>query len=140
LTEANLGDGMAHWANVAKNESAICIGTDGNARISMVEELRWLEYAQRLSGQKRCVLTDAQGGAGRYLLNAATVNGARSLAIAAGEIKAGCWADFVALDLSSPELIGWTPETLLDSIFFGAGNKAICGTCVGGRWVRGASR
>ena len=70
----------------------------------------------------------------RRLFEAATVNGARALGIDAGRIAPGCPADFVAIDLGAPSLAGWEPETLLDSLVFGAGDEAIAATCVGGRW------
>jgi cytosine/adenosine deaminase-related metal-dependent hydrolase len=66
------------------------------------------------------------------------VNGARALGILpageGGAVRPGAWADLVAFDLGHPELAGWDEETLLESIFLGAGDRAIAGTFVGGAW------
>ena len=134
LTEANLGDGIADLPFVQERGGTVCLGSDSNARISMLEEMRWLEYAQRLSTRSRGVLWDEGGQVARTLLRAATVTGAEALGVDAGRIEPGSWADFVAIDLTTPTLTGWEPDTLLESLVFGAAEEAIAGTCVGGEW------
>jgi len=135
LTEGNLGDGIADVRGIVGHPHVrVAIGTDSNARISPVEEMRWMEYAQRLATQNRGLLRDGDGEVGRVVLRAATAGGADALGLPAGRIEAGLWADFALLDLDSPLLAGWTPETLLDSLVFGASESAVAGTCVGGRW------
>ncbi len=136
LTEGNLGDGFAQTELIRAQGGRVCIGSDSNLRLAWTEELRWLEYVQRLRRQIRGVVVDEAGATGRALLEVATENGARSLGIDAGRIAAGYFADFAALDLASPLLVGWTPESLLDSFLFGCGNEAIADVCVGGRWLR----
>jgi formimidoylglutamate deiminase len=135
LTEANLGDGIANVPAIHGSNGQICLGTDSNARISMTEEMRWLEYVQRLKSQRRGVVTDDDGKTAAALLDIATVNGARALGVDAGLIAPGLWADFVALDLSAPVLNGSDEATLLDAWVFGTGNEAVAATCVGGDWL-----
>ena len=139
LTEANLGDGILELAPILAGKAdpigGLCLGTDSNARISMVEEMRWLEYGQRLATRSRGVLVN-RNDAARALLEIATVSGARSLGIEAGEIAAGRRADFLTLDLDRPEMEGLDEESLLAGWIFGAGNSVVAGTCVGGRWRR----
>jgi formimidoylglutamate deiminase len=96
--------------------------------------MRWLEYAQRLSTRSRGVLRDEEGQVARTLLHAATTAGAEALGVDAGRITPGAWADLVAIDLAAPTLEGWEPDTLLESLIFGAAEEAIAGTCVGGAW------
>lgn len=134
-TEANLGDGIPDLPALLAAGGAVCLGTDSNARISMIEEARWLELGQRLVRERRGVALDGSGRVATTLLHAATANGARALGVEAGEIRPGAWADLVAIDLAHPELEGWTEETLLESIFLGAGDRVIAGTCVGGSWL-----
>ncbi len=135
LTEGNLGDGVFDAQGVLGSDGRIAIGTDSNARLCAVEELRWLEYVQRLESEQRGVVTDDAGFVSRALLRIGTANGARALGVDAGDIRPGALADLAALDLSAPELQGWTEDTLLDSFIFGAGNSALSGVYVGGRWI-----
>lgn len=100
----------------------------------MTEEMRWLEYVQRLKSQARGVVTDRDGGGAAPLLDVATLNGARALGVEAGLIAPGLWADFVALDLTAPALVRSDADRLLDSWVFGTGNETIASTCVGGDW------
>jgi formimidoylglutamate deiminase len=100
----------------------------------MLEELRWLEYGQRLRGERRGVFRGDGGHVAAALLNAGTVNGGGSLGVMAGQIAPGYWCDLVGINLKSPILSGWSPETLLDSIIFGGGNEMIACVCVGGHW------
>jgi formimidoylglutamate deiminase len=134
LTEANLGDGLPDLRGAERFPGRLCLGTDSNARISPLEEMRWLEYGQRLRGETRGALRDKAGTVARTLLDAATAAGARSLGLPAGRIEPGCWADLAAIDLDAPTLAGWEPDTLLESLIFGAGEETIAATAVGGRW------
>ena len=134
LTEGNLGDGVPRLAPAHAAGGRFAIGTDSNNRLAMLEEMRWLEYGQRLRGECRGVLLDPTGQVAPTLLEAATAGGARALGLPAGRIAPGCWADFVAVDLRAPALAEVSPARLLDALVFGAGNEVITGTYVGGRW------
>lgn len=136
LTEANLGDGIPDLVGIADSADGICLGTDSNLRIDLSEEMRWLEYGQRLRLERRGVLADDAGSAGRAVLASATRAGARALGLPAGAIAPGLWADFTALDLDATALGDCDADTLLDAWVFGAGDRAIAATCVGGVWRR----
>lgn len=134
LTEANLGDGIPGLPRIHSNRGQICLGTDCNARISMFEEMRWLEYVQRLARQRRGVTRNEAGNLGLPLLQAATVGGARALGIETGIIRASYPADLTAIDLDHPVLVGNEPDTLLEGLLFGASEGVVAATCIGGRW------
>jgi formimidoylglutamate deiminase len=134
LTEGNLGDGIPTLGRLHAAGGRIAIGTDSNNRLAMLEELRWLEYGQRLRGELRGALADRAGRVAPTLLAAATTGGAAALGVPAGRLAAGYWADLVAIDLQAPSLAEVPAERLLDALVFGAGNEAIAGTYVGGRW------
>ncbi|CAN5806109.1 formimidoylglutamate deiminase [soil metagenome] len=136
LTEANLGDGLPALVPVSFVRSQVCLGTDSNARISLVEEMRWLEYGQRLRNEARGLLADRDGRAALTVLRAGTVGGARALGLEAGVIEKGHWADFAAIDLDHPALAECDVDNLLEAILFGADNGVILGTCVGGQWLK----
>lgn len=140
LTEGNLGDGIANAPRAHPTSGAFCIGSDSNARISHIEEMRWLEYAQRLGTESRGVFRDSEGNVSRLLFEAATATGAQALGIETGRIETGLWADFAAIDLEAPSLRGWEAETLLDSVIFGATEEVVAATCVGGEWVEHRGR
>lgn len=135
LTEGNLGDGIPDLAAVLGAGDRLSLGTDSNARIAMPEEMRWLEYVQRLRGERRGVLRAENGELARPLLEIATRGGARALGLDAGRIGVGALADFVALDLTAPELAGCDAETLPEGFVFGAGTRAVGQICVAGRWL-----
>jgi formimidoylglutamate deiminase len=134
LTEGNLGDGIPRLARAHAARGRLALGTDSNARLAMLEEMRWLEYGQRLRDEIRGALPDPAGNIAPTLLDAATAGGALALGVPAGRIAPGCWADLVAVDLGAPALADVPRERLLEALVFGAGNEVITGTYVGGRW------
>jgi formimidoylglutamate deiminase len=136
LTEGNLGDGIPRLP--LPRNGRLCIGSDSNARLAMLEDMRWMEYGQRLRGEMRGALADDGGSVAKTLLAAATTGGAAALSLHAGRIIPGAWADFAVVDLAAPALIGVPVERLLDGLVFGAGNGAIAGTFVGGNWRKSA--
>jgi formimidoylglutamate deiminase len=136
LTEGNLGDGLPRLVEAHAAGGRLAIGTDSNLRLAMLEEMRWLEYAQRLRGELRGALPDARGNVAPTLLDAATIGGAQAVGVPAGRIARGCWADFAAVRLDAAPLAEVPRERLLEAIVFGAGNEVIAGTYVGGRWRR----
>jgi cytosine/adenosine deaminase-related metal-dependent hydrolase len=131
LTEANLGDGI----HQIPRDTPVSLGTDSNARISMIEEMRWLEYAQRLQSESRGIYRDENGHNAVRLLESATINGARMLGADAGRIAPGACADFVSIDLDAPSIASVETENLLEGIVFGSGDNVVKGTCVAGVWV-----
>ena len=135
LTEANLGDGLPVLDQVHA-AGGLSLGTDSNARIGFLEEMRWLEYGQRLRVGKRGVLVDGRGQVAATLVEAATAGGARAVGVDAGRIEAGCWADLVAIDLEAPCLAGLESDHLLEGLVFGADESVVWGTAVAGVWRR----
>jgi formiminoglutamate deiminase len=132
LTEANLADGICDMHRIVKQGGTVSLGTDSNARISILEEMRWLEYAQRLNREERGVCVDGSGSMAHYLISAATKNGARCLGIPAGEIAVGKLADFTVVDRTHQQLAGCTPETLPVAICCAADNSVIAKTIIAG--------
>lgn len=134
LTEGNLGDGIPRW-DALPPLAALSLGTDSNARISFLEEMRWLEYVQRLAREQRGVFVDTQGDSVAALIQIATLGGAHALGVRAGAIEVGRLADFVSIDLNHPTLAGATPETLPATMVLGSDSSVIDRVCVGGRWL-----
>jgi formimidoylglutamate deiminase len=119
-TEANLGDGVFALAPYLAAGGRFGIGSDSNVALSPREELRWLEYGQRLVTGRRLVAAQVPGAScGEVLYRGAARGGARSCARAAGAIAPGMRADLVVLgDEDDPTLPPSRPETLLDRHVF----------------------
>ena len=134
LTEGNLGDGLPLLEPVPDLLDRLSLGSDSNARISPLEEMRWLEYGQRLRTERRGVLRSGEGEVASTVLDAATAAGARALGLPAGRIEAGRWGDLVVIDLEHASLLGCEVETLAEALVTGADNGVVLGTYVGGNW------
>ena len=118
VTEANLGDGIAPAAAFTAEGGTLGIGTDSNVRISVSEELRQLEYAQRLRDRARNVLAaQSAHSTGRTLFAGARRGGDRALGVeGAGGITEGAPADCVSLDVDA--LVQAGDDGVLDSFVF----------------------
>jgi formiminoglutamate deiminase len=128
VTEANLGDGIAPAKAMIGADGAFGIGTDSNVSIGVCEELRQLEYSQRLRDRARNVIkSGATRSTGRVLFDGALRGGARALGLSAGQtgIAVGAPADFVALNLDAPVLAERRDDALLDSAIFAGGKDCI---------------
>lgn len=136
LTEANLGDGVPDHEELREHMDQVSLGTDSNARISMIEEMRWLEYSQRLASETRGAYANAAGSVSGPLLRSATEAGARSIGLDAGRIAPGMLADFAVVNLEAAALTGYDEESLLDAIVFGCSEEIISDVCVGGDWKK----
>lgn len=138
-TEANLGDGIYPLADYLAAGGRLGIGSDSHISVSPVEELRWLEYVQRLTHLSRNVSADAAGGStGARLYKTALAGGAQALGRPVGAIDAGHRADIVIVDGEHPQLIGRQGDVLLDSLIFAGNANPVRHVMVGGAWcVRG---
>ncbi|GAC1346172.1 MAG: formimidoylglutamate deiminase [Ktedonobacteraceae bacterium] len=132
-TEGDLGDGIAPYAALMKAKIPLSIGSDSNTRLDPLEELRWAEYSARMRYQRRRVLiADELASPGPLLLNYGTRCGAQALGLQTGSIAPAMSADFSAVDIKHPAMIGWNAEDFLDTLFFGASAEVITQT-----WVQG---
>ena len=134
ITEANLGDGLFPARDFLAHGGRFGVGTDSNVLVDAAEELRTLEYGQRLAYRARNVLAAAPGrSTGRDLFAAALKGGAQALGGAGAGICAGAPADFVTLDAAHPSLAARADDMLLDGWIFGARGGAVDGVWRAGR-------
>jgi formimidoylglutamate deiminase len=116
LTEAYLGDGLFPAAEFAAAGGRLALGTDSNVRIDAPEELRWLEYGQRLLTGRRGCFADADG-LGAALWGRLARGGAAALGQAVGAIEPGAYADIVTIDRANPWFAGAEgPAAVLDAL------------------------
>jgi formimidoylglutamate deiminase len=135
-TERNLGDGAIVADQVMGQGIRIALGSDSQAQIDPLEDARQLEYHLRLDRQQRAILDQIGGqNLASRLFDCATVNGARSLGLPAGELTGGALADFFTLDLDDLSIAGHSGEDLLPLAVFSLNRSAVRDVMVNGRWV-----
>lgn len=135
-TEANLGDGFFPAVDFADQGGRWGIGSDSHVSLSVVEELRWLEYGQRLKHERRNRLhgPNTKHVAG-YLYRAALDGGAQALGQKMGAIAPGNRADLVVLDGQHPLLAHVSGDDILGRWLFAGLNRMVKDVMVGGQWV-----
>ncbi len=140
-TEANLGDGVFNLSAYAKLQGNWSIGSDSHITRSWQEELRLLEYSQRLSLQQRNVMAAASGeiSTAAALFNAALAGGSAACGQAMAGLAAGNRADFLVVDTASPALLGVPHDRLMDALIFSSPDAQFTDVYVAGKpVVRGA--
>ena len=133
-TEANLGDGLFSLRRFLEAGGRFAIGSDSHISINPFEELRWLEYGQRLAAQSRNIAAFEGAHVGRELFMQALHGGAQACGQAPGEITAGAPADLVVLDDDDPMLVGHDATSLLDALVFSGYRLPIERVMVNGVW------
>jgi formimidoylglutamate deiminase len=135
-TEANLGDGLFDSVRFLESNGRLCVGSDSQSTVNPAEELRWLEYQQRLRKKRRVVLaTKSESHVGTRLWRDAALHGAQAIGQPVGTIAVGRRADWLVLDASHPAMAGAAPDTALDRLLFAGADRSIRDVMVGGRWV-----
>ena len=132
ITEAYLGDGLFAADDFVSAGGRIAIGSDSNCRIDAVEELRLLEYGQRLRKERRARLA-TDSGLGVPLWTAACRGGAVALGHPSGAIEPGNFADLAVLQRGAPALRGHDVDTLMDALIIGGSRADIGDVYVGGQ-------
>jgi formimidoylglutamate deiminase len=135
ITEANLGDGIFEGAAFRAAGGRIGVGTDSNVLISLAEEMRAMECAQRLRDRARTVLAPPGGSVGRDLFERVAAGGAQAAGRAAGAIAPGMWADLLALDTAHPSLAEASGDGLLDGWIFACNQPVVRDLWSAGRHV-----
>lgn len=133
VTEANLGDGIFNGVAYGKSGGALGVGTDSNINISLADELRTLEYAQRLKHQRRNVLAGVTGSTGEAIYLRSARGGAQALSRNAGRLSVGCLADLVAIDTTHPRLCTLVDTQLVDGWIFAASDRVVTDVWAAGR-------
>ncbi|MEX0298613.1 MAG: formimidoylglutamate deiminase [Kordiimonas sp.] len=135
-TEANLGDGLFPVQEYLKCGGRWGIGSDSHISIDAREELRLLEYGQRLARQERTVLSGGDGGhTGVNLWANAALGGAQALAQPIGALSVGKRADLIVLGTDAPMFAGASYGQIVDTFIFSGQSNPISDVMVAGNWV-----
>jgi formimidoylglutamate deiminase len=141
VTEASLGDGIFPAREFLSAGGRFGVGTDSNVLVGVSDELRQLEYGQRLKHRERNMLSGGPGvSTGRVLFDAALTGGAQALAQSTVGLQAGARADVVTLDVTHPSLAGRRGDAVLDGWIFAAGADAVDCVWAGGDKVVAGGR
>lgn len=133
ITESSLGDGIFDGVRWLGHGGRIAIGSDSNIRIALAEELRTLDYSQRLRDHSRAALATAEKSTGRRLFEAMLAGGAQAAGRETGVLEKGRWADMVALDAGSIHLEGRAGDTALDAWIFAGDDRLVTDVWAAGR-------
>ena len=134
-TEANLGDGLFPLDAYLARNGRFGIGSDSHVCVDPAEELRWLEYGQRLTLRRRAVAAGADGGStGARLLEEALEGGRTALRQPVGRLAAGERADWVVLDPDHPVLAGRDGDALPDAWIVSGDRTPVREVMVAGEW------
>jgi formimidoylglutamate deiminase len=133
-TEANLGDGIFPLAAYLNAGGSIAIGSDSHVTVDPFEELRWLEYGQRLTSQSRIVSVAESEHAGYALFDLVATGGARACGQHTGSLEPGALADLVVLDDTDSMLLGHEADTLMDALVFSGYRVPVERVMVHGEW------
>jgi formimidoylglutamate deiminase len=133
-TEANLGDGLFRLRDYLEAGGAWGIGSDSHVSVSPIEELRWLEYGQRLLTRRRNIAVSARtSSVGETLLTGVAASAAQSSGHPVGTLAGGMAADFVVLDTDAAQFAGAGDADALDRWVFAGNRNLVRDVHVGGR-------
>lgn len=125
ITESSLGDGTFDGVRWLDAGGAIAVGSDSNIRIALSEELRTLDYSQRLRDGSRAALATSDMSTGRRMFDAVLRGGAQATGRDTGALRPGLWADMLALDDADVDLQGRTGDTILDTWIFAGDDRMV---------------
>jgi formimidoylglutamate deiminase len=137
-TEANLGDGFCDLPRWLAAGAALSIGSDSHVTRDWREELRLLEYGQRLLLRRRNIAAAPEPGSpasAERLFNAVLAGGAAAAGLARWGLQTGARADLLVLDTDDESLLGVPDEQLLDALVFSSPSRPWRDVMVAGRWV-----
>lgn len=133
ITESSLGDGIFDGLRWLDNSGSFAIGSDSNIRISLSEEIRTLDYSQRLRDHSRAALATEEKSTARRLFDEMCRGGAQAAGRHSGKIAEGAWADLLALDDMNITLEGRTGDAILDCYVFAGDDTMISDVWSAGR-------
>jgi formimidoylglutamate deiminase len=138
-TEANLGDGLCDLPRWLASGTALSIGSDSQVTRAWPEELRWLEYGQRLHLRQRNVAASPAlhlPATAERLFGAVSRGGASAAGHAVAGLQVGARADLVLINDQDPALAGLPPSHLLDAVVFASAAQPFGSVMAGGRWLK----
>lgn len=125
ITESSLGDGIFNGTPYLAADGRFGMGSDSNIHIALFDELRTLEYSQRLRDRSRAALATQEQSCGRVLFESAAKGGAQAAGRPSGQIVEGNLADLIGIETDNPWICNRRGDAALDSLTFG-GHGQVC--------------
>ena len=136
ITEGSLGDGIFNGIEFVSAYGQLGVGSDSNIQISLWEELKLLEYTQRLRDRNRAAFATPEKSTGRFLFDRVVAGGAQATQRGKGGLEAGAKADLIGLSTDNACICGREGDVVLDSLIFsGRGQGAITDVWSAGRHI-----
>lgn len=135
-TEGNLGDGIFPLRKFQKAGGKWAIGTDSQIGLSPFEELRILDYGQRLTTHRRDqFVSKTNGDSGHFGYNMALRAGRAAMGSSATNyFQVGESFDAIVIDASTPLIGASKPEKILATLVYAGDPSFLLGTIGGGDW------
>jgi formimidoylglutamate deiminase len=136
-TEANLGDGIFPFnAFYAKNGNW-SIGTDSHIGLNHLEELRWLDYGQRLiHHQRTSFIHQGQPDGAQNALISSWKGGRNAMGLSSKHFfEIGDYFDAVVIDASEPLIATTSLKHLCNTVLYAQNQSMIYGTISAGKWI-----
>lgn len=131
-TEGNLGDGIFRLTDFYRHGGQWSIGTDSHISLNPLEDLRWLDYAQRFTTHKRNTFDDGA----TTLIHTTLTSGRKAMGLTTSEYFAvGQPLDAVVYNAEEPLLQQAGSHHALQTIIYTADSSFILGTLVNGQWA-----
>ena len=136
-TEANLGDGLCDLPGWLAANVPLSLGSDSQVIRNWPEEVRWLEYGQRLAQRRRNVAATwpAAPSTAQRLFGHLLDGGRRAAGFARWGLEPGARADLLELNRQDPALLGVPDDRLLDGLIFAAPARPFARVMVAGHWL-----
>ncbi|MEX0344747.1 MAG: formimidoylglutamate deiminase [Rhizobiaceae bacterium] len=141
ITESSLGDGIFDGVNFFAAAGRAGVGSDSNIHISLFDELKTLEYSQRLRDRSRAALATTEKSTGRALFDAVVSGGAQAAKRNCGGVEVGKLADFIGVTTDNHHVGHLRDDSVLDGLIFGGiGSGCITDVWSAGRHVVSGGR
>lgn len=135
-TEANLGDGLFPLAQFWQQKGSWSIGSDSQVSLSPLEELRWLDYGQRLNSKRRNILCSREGeDSGEVSIQQSLSGGRRAIGMSEScDLRVGDPLDLVVVDSKTPLWQKSEAHRLLSLLIYSTDAGQFKGTITSGQW------
>lgn len=131
-TEANLGDGIFRLSEYANLEGNWCMGTDSHINLNPLEDLRWLDYGQRLLTHKRNTFNDG----GYYMISNTFLCGNKAMGYSPKQFfEIDKPLDAVIYNAEAPLVSDLNSNNMLSKIIYTADSSLVIGTMINGKWI-----